>query len=91
MFPFDPALKAQIPEWPRRTSSTRARSRRRDEHGHSDERGEWRGRRGRPAGPAARGPGWLRTRAAANYRQMFLVGTFFAMIIFFFLRSRIRT
>jgi len=40
-----------------------------------------------PAGPAAGGPGWLRTRAAANYRQMFLVGTFFLMIIFFTLKK----
>jgi ribose transport system permease protein len=31
--------------------------------------------------------GWMRTNAAAHYRQMFLVGTFFAMILFFVLKK----
>jgi ribose transport system permease protein len=38
-----------------------------------------------PTPPPDRQSSWLRTRAAAHYRQVFLVGSFFVMIIFFIL------
>jgi len=67
--PVRSGAEAQILSGPRRTSSREHAQGGRDEHGHSDERGEWRGRRGRPAGRAAGGPagcGRARRRTTAR-------------------------